>query len=180
MSDELFELERRLTAATAPECPAYLLSDAETAAMREGWLALGELLEAAQPMLDEPVRLPEPPNRRLSARWKLAATAALAATVLLGVMLGRRFVEGNRQGGIASTPEGVAVGVERPNAPSEQPRTMPTEESLVWDDPLDEEIALAGQQIVRLQQDWGYLNDAFGPVYSGLEEMEDDLDESTL
>jgi uncharacterized protein with von Willebrand factor type A (vWA) domain len=57
---------------------------------------------------------------------------------------------------------------------------MPSEEELVWDDPLDEQIALAGQQVLRLQQDWDSLDDAFGPVYHGLEEMEDELDQSTL
>jgi hypothetical protein len=176
VSDELNELERRLTAATEPECPGHLLSDAETAALREGWLALGELLDAAQPALDQPVRLPEPPTRWMSARWKLAAAAALAVTVLLGVTLAWQFVGGNRGGDIASPTEGG----EGPNAPWEPSFTMPTEEELVWDDPLDEQIALAGEQIVRLQQDWDYLDDAFGPVYSGLEEMEDDLDESTL
>ena len=180
MSDELNELERRLAAATAPECPAHLLSDAETAALREGWLALGELLEAAQPMLDQPVRLRQPPNRRVPVGWRLAGAAALAASVLLGMTLAWQLTRGSRGGGTSSPSEGLAVAAEEPNAPSEQPRTIPTEDELAWDDPLDEQIALAGQQILGLQQGWDYLDDAFGPVYHGLEAMEDDLDESTL
>ena len=180
MSDELSELDRRLTAATAPECPAHLLSDAETAALREGWLALGELLEAAQPMLDQPVRLRQPPNRRVPVGWRLAGAAALAASVLLGMTLAWQLTRGIRGGSTSSPSEGLAVGVRESKVPPEQPRTVPTDDELVWDDPLDEQIASAGQQILRLQQDWDYLDDAFGPVYHGLEEMEDDLEQSTL
>jgi hypothetical protein len=180
VSDEVNELRRRLTAATAADCPAHLLSDAETAALREGWLALGELLEAAQPTLDEPVRLRQPPPRRVPAGWRLAGAAAVAASVLLGTMLVWQGVDSNRRGGTPSPSGGLARGVEEPDAPSEPLRPMPTEDELAWDDPLDDQIASAGQQILRLQQDWDYLDDAFGPVYHGLEEMEDELDESTL
>ena len=180
MSDELSELYRRLTAATAPDCPAHLLADAETAALREGWLALGELLEAAQPTLDGPVAIIEPPQRRMPVRWSLVAAAAVAASVLLGMMLVWQLGEGNRRGGTSSPSGELARGVEESDAPSEPLRPMPTEDELAWDDPLDDQIASAGQQIVHLQQDWDSLDDVFGPVYHGLEEMEDELDESTL
>ena len=180
MSDELSELQRRLTAATARECPEHLLSDAETAALREGWLALGGLLEVAQPTLDEPVRLRQPPERRPHVRWRLAGAAAVAASVLLGITLAWQWAKGNRGVGTSSPPEGLAAGVEESDGPWERLRPMPTEAELAWDDPLDDQIASAAQQIAHLQQDWDYLDDVFGPVYHGLEEMENELDESTL
>ena len=54
MTDGQRELERRLERATARQCPAEDSLEPETAALRAGWLALGELLEAAQPQADPP------------------------------------------------------------------------------------------------------------------------------
>jgi len=180
VSDGLGELHDRLTAATAPECPAHLLSDAETAALRQGWLALGELLEAARPTGDVSIGLPELPGRRVPARWRLVAAAAVAASVLLGTTLAWQWVAGSRRGGMSPLSEGRAVAVGESDAASEQPWPLPTEDELAWNDPLDDQIARAAQQILRLQQDGNYLDDVFGPFYSGLEEMEEELDESTL
>ncbi len=179
MSDELNELHRRLTAATAPECPEHLLSDAETAALREGWLALGGLLEVAQPTLDDPVRLRQPSERRLRVRWRLAAVAT-AALVLLGITLAWRWAEGNRRSGTSSSSGGLAIGEEESEAASGRSFPMPTEDELLWDDPLDDQIASAAEQIAHFQQDWDYLDDVFGPVHHGLEEMEEDLQQNTL
>jgi hypothetical protein len=180
VSDELSELKRRLEAATAPDCPPHLLGDAETAAWREGWLALGELLEAGQPTRHAPVPLWQPPRRPARAVWRRAAAAAVAATLLLSVTLLWQAHRGNRRSGMPSPPQPLAAGLEPSTAPSAEPHTTSTEDELVWDDPLDEQIALAGQQILRLQQDGDYLGDAFGPLYYGLEEMGDELDQNTL
>jgi hypothetical protein len=49
-----------------------------------------------------------------------------------------------------------------------------------WDDPLDQQIASVGQEVVRVQQDWSQADGAFGPLYWGLEEMAEELDQSPL
>ena len=57
---------------------------------------------------------------------------------------------------------------------------MSTPDELAWDDSLDQQIASAAQEVVRVQQDWYQLDYAFGPVYHGLEQMEEDLEQGAL
>ena len=167
MSDELSKLQRQLEQATAAECPPDAPLDAETASLREGWLALGQLLEAAQPALDEPLELPQLPRRRAPARWKLVGIAVLAASLLVGATLAWSLMRARQPGGLSPPPDELAS----PNVKQDE---------LHWDDSLDEEIALAGQQLVRIQQDWYYLDDPFGPVQHGLEQVAEDIEDDTL
>ena len=49
-----------------------------------------------------------------------------------------------------------------------------------WDDPLDEQIASAAYELVRIQQDWDQVDGAFGPLHFGMEEMAEELEQSPL
>lgn len=180
MSDELNELERQLERATAAECPSEALLDAETASLREGWLALGQLLEAARPTLEEPLELPEPARPTWHVRWRLAGVAAVAASILVGLTLVWKSTGTSRPGDPSTLSDEISVDAEQPLPGARQARLVSIPDELNWDDSLDEQITLAAQEVVRIQQDWYYLDDAFGPVYHGLEQMEEDLDQSAL
>jgi hypothetical protein len=187
VSDELSRLQHRLEQATAPECPSDALLDTETASLRDGWLALGELLQAVQPALEGPLALREPPRRRSWRRLRLAGIAAVAASLLVGVTLAGKWMRAGRPNGPAllsatSPSETDPANVDPSGIASSQRQATASSDDLDWDwhDPLDQQIALAAEEVVRIQQDWDCLDDAFGPLYRGLEQMEQDLDESTL
>ena len=180
MSNELKKLQQQLERATAAECPSDAAQDAETASLREGWVALGQLLEAAHSGFAEPLRLAEPPERASRIRFRLAMAAAAAASLLVGVTLAWKLSGNGEPSGLSRPSQAIAVNVERSVAGPEQARRVPTSNGLEWDDSLDQQIALAAQEVVRIQQDWNHLGDAFSTVHRGLEEMEEDLDQSPL
>ena len=90
MSDDLNTLQRRLELITAPQLPANVELDQESAELRATWSAFGKLLDAARAGVEPPTRelptrtLPAPPAGR-RGQWPLVAAVALAATVLLAV-----------------------------------------------------------------------------------------------
>ena len=182
MNDEPSELERRLERATAPECPSDPPQDAETAALRDGWLALGQLLEAAQPS-GEPFQLRSMPERtRRVGRWPVVA-AAVAASLLLGVALAWKLVGGGAVDDVSRLDGAVAAHVPPGTGANVAPKptlSEPVVDDLPWDDPLDQQIASVAEEVVRVQQEWYRLEQGFAPVYRGLEQMEDDLAESPL
>lgn len=183
MSDELNELQRRLERATAPERPVDPPEDSETAALREGWLALGQLLEAAEPR-QEPFELRRWPEERTRyVGWRSVVAAAVAACLLIGVALAWRFTGGSAPGDEAKPSGAVAVNTRHEDGvivSSERTGPEPPAEELGWDDPLDQQIASVAQEVVRVQRDWYGADDAFAPVYRGLEQMGEDLAEGSL
>ena len=184
MSDEQDKLQRQLEQATAGENRPDTPLDAETASMREAWLALGQLLEAAQPAVDEPLRLRPMPRRAVHTRWRLAGMAALAAGLVVAVTLAWKFVGTNRPvGPVPSGGELAAASNGKPAlvaAQSEQSENKPADDGLDWNGSLDEQLALAGQEIVRVEQDWYQLDDAVGPILRGIEQMEKDIEDNVL
>lgn len=178
MSDELERLQHQLEQATAPECPPHARPDAETGSLREGWLALGQLLEATRPALEEPLQWRPIPRRTLRPRWALQAVAAAAALVVAATLVWSLMALG-RPGGPPPR-KTAAVDRKQPDAARSQPESTPDTEPLEWGDSLDEQIVLAGQEIMSAGQDWYHLDDAFGPVRDGLEQVAEDIDNSTL
>jgi len=186
---------RQLERATAAQGSAEAL-DAETASLRESWLALGRLLEAAEKDLKEPFPWKRPPWRTRPNRWKLAGAAALAASLLIGLTVAWSLLRKGPPNGATATPGEAAarqqkeplpasdlaepkLAVDVPSLPQEEPKTFVDE--LDWDnDPLDEQLALVGEEIVRIQQDWDAVENTFEPVWEGLEQMAEDIESETL
>ena len=185
MSDEFDKLQRQLEQATAPDCPAESRLDAETASLREGWLALAELLKAAEPASEEPLELRAPlmPVRRVGP--KAVGLVALAASLLVAVSVAGRWIRSDRAGGSGSLSEHALSGVistdREPVGPGPgQIEPASLADRFAWDDPLDQQIASVAQELVRLQQDWDQVDGGFGPLYHGLEAMAEELDQSPL
>lgn len=191
MNDEARELQRRLELATAAECPPDASLDTETASLdgeteslREGWLALGQLLEAAQPALDRPLKLQRPAPKRAS-RWSKAA--AMAASLVIGVTLAWSLIA---KMAVDPTQPGREIAVEGDDSKTQQPAPNDIEaediepsdpsDELDWDDSLDDRIALVSQEIIRVQGDWYCLDDAFGPLRDGIDQIEQEIEDDTL
>lgn len=183
------DLETRLEQATSRDCPGEGSLDPETAALRAGWLALGELLETAQPQDESPLpQLPPPPAPQRSRRWLPAMIAALAASVLIVAAVAWSMR--------ATTPTGVpapalseiadsrgkpAPAVVKP-APAVTLRQKPAASGDVeaWDDSLDQEIEMAGRAIRHVRQDQLASAADAGRVEYQLETLKKDIEDNTL
>jgi hypothetical protein len=188
MKDDFIVEQRALEQATATgDLPAERL-DAETASLREAWLALGEILEAAQPPNSvSPLALEEGPGVRVVAprtrlRWsRLLAAGALAAALLLAVAaiwtLGssrpqdnsdkvpKPMVANNHQG--ARSPGAIAKG----GATADLPR---------WDDSFDEQYEQLSWQMLCAQENQVFRTDAFGRAQYRLEQLRETIQADSL
>ena len=186
MSDELSKLERQLWQATAPDAATDAPLDDETALLREGWLAFGQLLEDARPSSDEPFELRPMPRRGSFARRKLVLAVAVAASLLVAAtlawQLGGSWLP---VGPLPATEQIARPNTEQPNSERrapvvEEPQTELAADELKWDDSLDEQIVSIGREVVRVQQDWNGLGNAFSTVDYGLGQIEQDMEDNTL
>jgi hypothetical protein len=162
MSDDLNRRQRQLEQATARGEVDPAQMDAETAALREAWIALGRLLPAP-----EPVQLKAPAEWQVAARVRrpwfraplVAWTVSAAVCVVVawsGWHVGRERTTGRPAAQTASSAPAkpltqlageVAVGKRAATAAkaSKEPQ---------WDDALDERLTRLNQRVIRVQQDW--------------------------
>lgn len=186
--DKLLEI---LEQATAPRSESVGRVADETASLREGWLAFGQLLAAAEPKTGRPLELPSaPPAQRRG--WHLAVVAAVAASLVIGVAMAWRLRGTDRPVGPSSVPDNVAVNdgsaksvvlpvpENRVVAVPSDKTTAPAARDLKWDDKLDDEIAQAGQEVIRMEQQWAYRGDTASFVQYGLEQVEEDVKKNEL
>ena len=142
MNAESQRLLQQLEQATAAENVPLPEMDAETAALRQGWLRLTQLLEAAAADEEQKVILVRPPFSSASCRRKTLAIAALAASALLLVLAG--WMSRNYLAPRAAVQQ---VAQERTLVLSRDPaaqRTSPglqAGEELAWEDNLGERLA---------------------------------------
>jgi hypothetical protein len=191
MTDDLEALQRRLEKATARPSPAEDAVDAETAALRAGWLALGELLEAAPPQADPLSRPAGPPVPR-RRRWLPAAMAVLAASILIAVIVpwslrGTKSAVAPAPPQLAQVagshprPSSAAASAERATPPQTAQHAPPAARpSEPWDDSLDQEIAAAAEAIASVQDGWrGDASDPSAIEYQ-LQQIRKDIENGTL
>ena len=171
MSNEMKNLQRQLEEATAAADAVDASLDAETASLRESWLAFGELLDTAGGPTPQPLEMPQLPRRVVGPRRWLALSAALAASLLIAITL---VINAMRPEQIAKPKFDVTPKVDLPSRPEL------VADELQWDDTLDEQIAQAGQHLVRAQRDWYQLDGPFSSLQDGIGQMEEDMDQSTL
>ncbi|HEV2971126.1 MAG TPA: hypothetical protein VGY55_14225 [Pirellulales bacterium] len=132
--------------------------DAETAALAEGWLALGQLLDAANADF-RPELVVKQLRRRLLRRRLWRGGALLAATLLIGVSVAW-FVDRNQLSDSINTPRnGSDVAAEHPAAnPNAKANDAAVEPSVVvensagnsgWDQALDQQIAQVDEGVLN-------------------------------
>jgi hypothetical protein len=199
MTDELRQLEQRLEQATAQCSRSEAPLEPETAALREGWLAFGELLEAAQEVSQQ--RLPSPPAPTTSwcppqagegssaasvlpqagvrSRWLPITMVALAASVLIALVVAWH-VGSMKPIAIPSVPE-IAKSHPAPPAPAgKQTPIAAVEVEIAWDDSLDQKIEQTGWEVAQVQQDWLAAAAPSGLVQYQLEQVKKDIEDSPL
>jgi len=181
MTDELRELEQRLAQATAPRSGSQAPLDSEAAALREAWLAFGEMLEAAGEVT--PGRLPSPPAplpyADARSRWLPIAMVALAASVLVAIAVAWHVAR-VKPSALPSVPQ-IAESHPAPAAPAaKQVPIVAVETEIAWDDALDQRIEQAGWEVAQVQQDWLAAGASSGFVRYQMEQVKKDIEDSPL
>ena len=184
MNDDL-NLLRQLEQATAAGDDWPGESDAETAALREGWLAFAKLVgDAGLRPNPAPLRWqPEThkPTRRTSHVVALVIAASLIFVVALAT--GRRFH--TQDGAVLPSPQQF---VEKPVEPRVTPKVpkienaprqplVATADTARWDDAIDEQITATSQAVVQAGDD---LFAQASAIQQRLESMQLDLDGNPL
>lgn len=190
MKPKLQTLEQQLERATASQSQPNVPLAPEAVPLHEAWLALGQLLEAAGHSADQPVAVLVGPPPRERRRWILAAVIGLAASLaavatIVGTMRG--IVTAWTARPAESSPPATATASESPGegrgaviARQQQAPVVSRRQGLAWEDTLDEEIALAGQEVIRVGQDSPRVAETSNPVRYGLERIERDIRSNSL
>jgi hypothetical protein len=188
MRDDLETARRVLEEATAgDDRPAEQL-DAETASLREAWLAFGEMLEAAQPpAFISPLPLGVGPGVRAAPsrirryRWRLLAAGLLAASLLIAAATIWMLSSANRQNNPAGEPKQMAkTNQQGVPSPRVNAKGGSTADVLKWDDSLDEQFEQLGWQMLCIQENQAFRTDAFGQAQYRLEQLRETIQADSL
>lgn len=189
MTDEMKDLQNRLEQATSRDCPNEGSLDADVAALRAGWLALGELLETAQAQAESRLpRLPPPPAQQRRSRRLPVALAALAASLLVGAAVAWSLRTAAPVSSPVPGPSEIAVKETKPAALASKPTptVTPNRKTIVsrkiepWSDTLDQEIEMAGRAIRHAGQDQFASVGNAGRVEYQLESLRKDFEDNAL
>ena len=186
------------TAANASVAGRAEQGDAETASLREAWLAFGQLIRAADDSLPAMPSIaasivPQKPRRR---RW-IGLIAAVAAALLVAVTFGRWIHRDGKPGNNGpSVAQAEKATSEQPKAgafnpePTATAKTAPTAtnsgwkpsmtNTATWDDPLETQIATVSQQISNVEQNWQHRVDDVDLVQYRIDEVSDSLQNDKL
>jgi hypothetical protein len=186
-SDEQLH-RQQLDVATSRSMPPDARLDAETSALRDGFMALGREAEAAGADYDEQALIarvrsacasqPTPPARAMTPRgWSLLLGGILAACALVAAV---------RIAAIWPA-AGDAVVVVEPQAPRDtqiaqggSPQAEDESSGLAWDDPLDDEIAAAESSLANLSGGLTGIDGALSDMDQTLEALADDVSGGSL
>jgi len=195
VNDETKRLQEMLERATAPGDSLPEDLDAETAALRESWLALGKLLADAQSATDEPwenwMITPRPQSHWRTVRWAVAVAASLL--VAAGLAIAYRLQDG--AGSVQPTPPVIAqddqaapqsvkpapAAVAQPDAEDPQDTQLAAvPDELRWDDSLDDRITSLAQATAWAHQDWYAQAGKVNALGRELDEIKKDIEDGTL
>jgi hypothetical protein len=197
MTNDLETSLRTLEEATAAGDPPVDRLDPETASLREAWLALGEILEAAQPSASGTVRFPgekpivsvrlleERANARAAYvqwRWRsLSAAALLAAAVLVGVATVWTLFGASGQDSVITGPKETA-STDHKVTPSTRAHcnVKSATDEPQWDDSLDEQIEQVQWQMLCVRENQTFRTDAFGRAQYRLEQFRETIQADSL
>lgn len=195
MNDETKRLQEMLERATAPGDALPEDLDAETAALREGWLALSQLLTDAQSTTSEPwenwLVIPRPTRHWRPVRWAIAVAASLL--IAAGLAVAYRLQNGGD--GVQPNPPTTAQDAHAPAAVAEPaPAIMvapaadvrqdtqlaAVSDGLEWDDTLDAQITTLAQATAIVHEDWYAQAGKLNALGQALDEVKKDIEDGTL
>jgi hypothetical protein len=182
MSDTNDLRRQKLEQATAVEPAAAL--DAETRGLRETWLSLGQLLEAAGADDGPHLVFPATVLRRKRSRWPLALAGLMAASLLVAAAVAwMKWTVRQPHTDLASAKQPAAtsgaVATSKSAGRNGEKRVAVASDS-TWDDALDSQITEIGQQLIQTEQQWSSQPDAFEVAQYTVEWAQYDLDDSRL
>jgi hypothetical protein len=182
MNDDLELTDEQLRLATTRSLPAGAALDAETAASRDDFLAVGSALESAAGQFEEAalvgrlqkscLELQRASGSRSKPRlaghdwWAIACGAALAASALFAIA--RIAFESRQRDAIVATAIPGGLGPTRGGVPHMMPASA-------WNDPLDDEIALAAATIDQFASRNRGFDDSLFEMNERLEAMSQEL-----
>jgi hypothetical protein len=199
---KLREIVERATAAQdIPDDELPQALDAETAALRSGWLQLGKLIE-------EEVKSGARHNRnydrcaakrpatmhRGQAGWSLwIAVSAASLLVATGIAFAVRFLGGAHEpqknlpqiaGSNVPPEQPVAPAVVRTPAPPQttqpNPHIAETSDHLQWGDSVDDEISAVGEATIYAKQDVVAQSSGVLEIETGLDEITKEVEQGSL
>jgi hypothetical protein len=196
MTNDSKELQERLEQATARQCPAEDPLDPETAALRAGWSALVELLEAAQPQADPPLRQLSLPPAEHRKRWLPVMLAVLAASVLVAAAV--TWIVQGTQPGTGRMPQATQIAgndpqprfsaakqipaspQQTPTASNNSKNNSENSNTATWDDSLDQQITAVSQAMVSVRDDWYAQTGSASAIEYQLQQIKNDMDDGRL
>jgi hypothetical protein len=186
--------EREQLEAATSRAAGVAAQDAETAALRGGFVALGQALETAAADYDEAaliarlqascagdlqVAVPQPADRSAKL-WQLVLTGALAASALFAIVrITISWSAGNVVAVAPAAPSGPDIAVQQ-ETPVVDIEPDALAQSDAWDDPLDEEIVAAQDSLAELVGSPQTIDGALSNMNQTLEALADDLDGGSL
>ena len=178
MNEELENLERMLERTTAAEDMPQDDLDGEAARLREGWIAFGRLLEAAQPAETSLRRLPLPRRRPQRRLWSAAGLLA-ASLVVCGVAMWMLQAPGRTKNASPAAVQTAATGVRQSAPPTKTNKQATTSTGLKWDDSFDEQVAQLSQNVIDAEQGSSVWADT-GAVQSKIEQIQQEFKDNSL
>jgi hypothetical protein len=193
VSDEVEKLERMLQRATAAENVPPDDLDGETSRLREGWLAFGRLLEAAEPLAEVSFRcLPLPRKRSQRRLWSAAGLLAVSLLFCAVAMWILQPPSGAKNASPAPV-QIASTSAKRP-APPSPPAPLPragegssgtakpaaSASGPQWDDSFDEQVAQLGRQVIDAQQSSSAWADTGAAVQSKIEQIQQEFKDNNL
>ena len=179
-----YETDQRLCdlleTATARELPEGTSLDDQTAAFREGWLVLGELLESQSNIVaTERILAAVRPTQHRHARFQIAIAGGILALSLCGAFVLLRpdpAVPQPKPAGYGSP----AVAVKTPSRPVVAQKEPLSVTEIEWDDSLDSQIARVRTMILETRQSRACCPPTYAYFQERLHQMEQRLGEESL
>jgi hypothetical protein len=156
-----------------------LRAEGEETLLRESWLALGRLLDAANDDFDEAALLArlriEAPEEKSASRRSRPLTrwiglAALAASLLAAAIVWRLAI-GDRD------PAAITSQTASNESSSQKD---PFAEQFAWDDAFDERLADAGEQLIYAAGDWRGYDAPYAAIDQRLQDLTEALGDEPL
>ena len=179
MNEELENLERMLERTTAAEDMPQDDLDGEAARLREGWIAFGRLLEAAQPAETIVRAVCRCPAGGRSRRLWSAAGLLAASLVVCGVAMWMLQAPGRTKNASPAAVQTAATGARQSAPPTKTNKQATTSTGLKWDDSFDEQVAQLSQNVIDAEQGSSVWADT-GAVQSKIEQIQQEFKDNSL